>query len=94
MRELENRLREQDIHKIVDTFTQQIEVEKFARLVPMAEIEANDFNLNIPRYVDTFEEEQEIDLMAVRAEREQLKAQLAELETEMARYLEELGYGA
>ncbi|WP_312452354.1 type I restriction-modification system subunit M [Stutzerimonas nitrititolerans] len=51
-----NRLREQDIHKIVDTFTQQIEVEKFARLVPMAEIEANDFNLNIPRYIDTSEE--------------------------------------
>ncbi|PTB90736.1 type I restriction endonuclease subunit M, partial [Marinobacter sp. Z-F4-2] len=58
------------------------------------EIKENDYNLNIPRYVDTFEEEEEIDLMAVRAEREQLKAQLNELETEMAKYLEELGYGA
>ena len=46
------------------------------------------------RYVDTFEEEEEIDLLAVRAEREQLKAQLNGLETEMAKYLEELGYGA
>lgn len=59
-----NRLREQDIHKIVDTFTQQIEVEKFARLVPMAEIEANDFNLNIPRYIDTSEEEDLQDIEA------------------------------
>jgi len=59
-----NRLREQDIHKIVDTFTQQIEVEKFARLVPMAEIEANDFNLNIPRYIDTSEAEDLQDIEA------------------------------
>ncbi|WP_047279409.1 type I restriction-modification system subunit M [Pseudomonas lundensis] len=47
-----NRLREQDIHKIVDTFTQQHEVAKYARLVPLAEIAANDYNLNIPRYID------------------------------------------
>jgi type I restriction enzyme M protein len=59
-----NRLREQDIHKIVDTFTQQIEVDKFARLVPMAEIEANDFNLNIPRYIDTSEAEDLQDIEA------------------------------
>lgn len=59
-----NRLREQDIHKIVDTFTQQIEVKKFARLVPMAEIEANDFNLNIPRYIDTSEAEDLQDIEA------------------------------
>ncbi|AIL59255.1 type I restriction-modification system subunit M [Pseudomonas alkylphenolica] len=48
-----NRLREQDIHKIVDACTQQRELPKFSRLVPLAEIEANDFNLNIPRYIDT-----------------------------------------
>lgn len=59
-----NRLREQDIHKIVDTFTQQIEVERFARLVPMAEIEANYFNLNIPRYIDTSAEEDLQDIEA------------------------------
>ncbi|WP_449101839.1 N-6 DNA methylase [Pseudomonas veronii] len=47
-----NRLREQDIHKIVDTFTQQREVAKYARLVPLAEIADNDYNLNIPRYID------------------------------------------
>lgn len=59
-----NRLREQDIHRIVDTFTQQREVEKYSRLVPLAEIEANDFNLNIPRYIDTSEAEDLQDIHA------------------------------
>ena len=58
------------------------------------EIKENDFNLNIPRYVDTFEEEAAIDLEAVRAERLALKAELNLLEDEMAGFLQELGYGA
>ena len=52
--------------------------DKYAYLATPAEIAENDFNLNIPRYVDTFEEEEEIDLMAVRKEREQLKARTGE----------------
>lgn len=58
-----NRLREQDIHKIVDACTEQRELPKFSRLVSLAEIETNDFNLNIPRYIDTSEAEdlQDID---------------------------------
>jgi type I restriction enzyme M protein len=48
-----NRLRAQDIHKIVDTFNRQLEVPKYSRMVPLAEIEANDFNLNLPRYIDS-----------------------------------------
>lgn len=48
-----NRLRAQDIHKIVDVFTNQVEVEKYARMVSFQEIEAEDCNLNIPRYIDT-----------------------------------------
>ena len=63
-------------------------------MASLDEIKENDYNLNIPRYVDTFEEEEEIDLIAVRAEREKLKAQLTELEAEMETYLRELGYGA
>jgi len=50
-----NRLREQDLHKIVDAFNNQIEIQKFSRMVPLAEIEANDFNLNLPRYIDSSE---------------------------------------
>jgi len=52
-----NRLRAQDIHRVVDTFTKQAERPKYSRLVPLAEIEANDFNLNLPRYIDSTEAE-------------------------------------
>jgi type I restriction enzyme M protein len=52
-----NRLREQDIHKIVDVFNNQIEVPKYSRMVPLKEIEQNEFNLNIPRYIDSQEAE-------------------------------------
>ena len=52
-----NRLRHQDIHKIVDVFTKQIELPKYSRLVNINEVERNDFNLNIPRYIDNSEEE-------------------------------------
>ena len=48
-----NRLRDQDIHKIVDVFTRQMEVPRFSRLVPFEEIAKNDFNLNLPRYIDS-----------------------------------------
>ncbi|HHQ4483326.1 TPA: type I restriction-modification system subunit M [Aeromonas veronii] len=90
----QNLLSADNIAKIVATYRNGGNIDKYAYLASLKEIIDNDYNLNIPRYVDTFEEEAEIDLLAVRAEREQLKAQLAELETEMAKYLEELGYGA
>ena len=59
-----NRLRAQDIHKIVDTFTRQLEAPKYSRLVPLAEIEDNDYNLNLPRYIDTTEPEDKQDIEA------------------------------
>ncbi|MGV2702690.1 UNVERIFIED_CONTAM: type I restriction-modification system subunit M [Aeromonas salmonicida] len=90
----QNLLSADNIAKIVKTYRNGGNVDKYAYLASLKEIIDNDYNLNIPRYVDTFEEEEEIDLLAVRAEREQLKTQLAELEIEMANYLEELGYGA
>jgi len=59
-----NRLRDQDIHKIVDTFNKQLELPKYSRIVPIAEIEAKEFNLNIPRYIDSQEEEDIQDIEA------------------------------
>ena len=59
-----NRLRAQDIHKIVDTFTRQIKTSKYARMVPLAEVESNDFNLNLPRYIDSSEPEDLQDIAA------------------------------
>jgi len=88
----QNVLREQDLQRILDTAATRKSVDKYAYLATPAEIAENDFNLNIPRYVDTFEEEEEIDLVAVRAERQKLKAELATLEEQMAVYLKELGY--
>ena len=89
----QNALSEENIRKIVETYTNRADVDKYAHLATPEEIAENDFNLNIPRYVDTFEEEEEIDLMAVRAERKQLKEKLVSLELEMDGYLKELGYG-
>jgi len=61
-----NRLRSQDIHKIVDVFTRQLELPRYSRMVPVAEIAspANDYNLNIPRYIDSSEPEDLHDLDA------------------------------
>lgn len=59
-----NRLRSQDIHKIVDAFNKQTEIPKFSRLVPVSEIADNDFNLNIPRYIDSSEPEDLQDIAA------------------------------
>ena len=90
----QNALTSDNIQKIVDTYKARKNVDKYAYLATLEEIAENDYNLNIPRYVDTFEEEAEIDLMAVRSERLALKTELADLDAEMAGYLEELGYGA
>jgi type I restriction enzyme M protein len=59
-----NRLREQDIHKIVDVFNKQIELPKYSRMVPVEEIETHEYNLNIPRYIDSQEEEDIQDIEA------------------------------
>lgn len=90
----QNRLGEEQIDRIFAAYDDREAIEKYAYLASLDEIKANDFNLNIPRYVDTFEAEEEIDLMAVRAEREALKADMAELEARMEGYLKELGYGS
>ncbi|MEZ8399760.1 type I restriction-modification system subunit M [Vibrio splendidus] len=90
----QNQLTGNNIQKIVDTYKARETMDKYSYLATLEEIAENDYNLNIPRYVDTFEEEEEIDLVAVRKERLELQGELAELEKEMSGYLEELGYGA
>ena len=90
----QNKLRDQDIEKIVKTYQARRTVEKYAYLANVEEISENDYNLNIPRYVDTFEEEAEIDIKAVQERIKQINAELAETEAEMQKYLKELGYAA
>jgi type I restriction enzyme M protein len=90
----QNELTDENIARIIATYRARKDVDKYAHVAALKEIKENDYNLNIPRYVDTFEEEEEIDLMAVRAEREKLKKELADLEFEIDGYLRELGYGS
>jgi type I restriction enzyme M protein len=89
----QNRLRAKDIDKIVDTYRRRQSLDKYAYLATFDEIEENDFNLNIPRYVDTFEEEEEIDIAAVQQEIGQIEAELAAVQAKMKGFcfLEELG---
>lgn len=90
----QNLLSGDNIAKVVEACRKRKSIDKYAYLATPEELAENDYNLNIPRYVDTFEEEEEIDLVAVREERKQLKAELVELEKKMDAYLKELGYPA
>lgn len=90
----QNQLTIANIQKIIDTYKARESIDKYSCLATQKEIAENDYNLNIPRYVDTFEEEEEIDLVTVRTERLALQGELTDLELEMASYLEELGYDA
>lgn len=87
----QNTLLDAHMKKIVDTFRARQAVDKYAHLATLDEIAENDFNLNIPRYVDTFEEEEEIDVAAVEKEIERLEGELAEVRARMKQYLKELG---
>ena len=87
----QNRLRKEDIDKIIATFKARKDVEKYAHAATLKEIQENDFNLNISRYVDTFEEEEEIDIKAVQAEIEKLEGELADVRQKMKGHLKELG---
>jgi len=90
----QNRLRQTDIDKILATYQARASVDKYAYLADIKELKENDFNLNIPRYVDTFEEEQELDINALQAEIVALEVELADVKLQMAAYMKELGYEA
>lgn len=87
----QNMLREEDIQKIVETYESYQTVDKYSYVASIDEIKENDYNLNIPRYVDTFEEEEPVDMEEVARNIESIKKELREVEDEMAKYLKELG---
>ena len=87
----QNILRQQDIDKIYETMVKRETVDKYAYVASLDEIKENDYNLNIPRYVDTFEEEEEIDIKAVQEEIATLEQELGRVRKEMDVYLQELG---
>ena len=87
----QNALTDAHVAKIISTYAARQTVEKYAHAASMAEIAENDFNLNIPRYVDTFEEEAEIDLTAVTAELKALESDMAKTDETIRGFCDELG---
>ncbi|RFS13334.1 type I restriction-modification system subunit M [Emticicia sp. C21] len=87
----QNVLREEHIEKIVETYRNRTVIEKYSYRASLGEIAENDYNLNIPRYVESFEEEEEIDIQAVMSEIKLLEAKRAELDQQINVYLKELG---
>lgn len=90
-RKNQNFLREEDIQKILSSYYDRADSDAFSHNVTLQEIVDNDYNLNIPRYVDTFEEEEEIDIQQVLQEIKSLEAKRANLDFEINGYLRELG---
>lgn len=89
----QNFLDEEHTSKILNAVNERKDIEKFARSVSPEEIAENDFNLNITRYVDTFEEEEEIDIEANLKELNSINKEIKELEEQMAGHLKKLGIG-
>lgn len=87
-----NELEEKDIERIVDAYTNRVNIDKFAYKAPLSEVkEDNDYNCNIPRYVDTFEEEVPIDLNEVRSKIKDAKEQKQNTLDVVNQMLRELG---
>ena len=87
----QNQLKEEHINRIVETYTNRAEIERYSHRATFSEIIENGWNLNIPRYVDSSEKEAEIDIDGVMVEIADLKKQSEELEVRMKAYLKELG---
>lgn len=87
----QNYLREQDIEHILKTYKARKDEEKYAHVATLKEIAENEYNLNIPRYVDTFDEEEEIDLKAVSAELKKLNTEMESTDKTIAGFCKELG---
>jgi len=91
-RRTQNKLREQDIEKIVSTYRQRESIEAYAHLASREEIRRNDFNLNIARYVDTFVEDELVDIGALQKDIIALDRELAQIQVRLSECLTELGY--
>jgi len=87
----QNSIDDTHIAKILDVYRNRKEVEKYSHRATMEEIRENDYNLNIPRYVDTFEEEEPVDIEATKRRIAEIEKELAEVKKQMQGYLEELG---
>ncbi|MGQ0665261.1 MAG: type I restriction-modification system subunit M [Pseudomonadota bacterium] len=90
----QNQLLDEHVDRIIKAHKARKDIERYTRAVPVAEIASNDFNLNIPRYVDTFEVAEEVDISAVQKEIDALENELTALRAKMREHLKELGLDA
>lgn len=87
----QNHLTDEQVEQIINTYKNREAIDKYSYAASLKEIEDNDYNLNIPRYVDTFEEEEPIDLAQVQKDLNQIDDEIAQVEEEINGYLKELG---
>lgn len=87
----QNNLTDDNVEKIVKTYKKRSTIDKYSYVATLDEIKENDYNLNIPRYVDTFEEEEEIDLDLVSQKIKSIDKEIAEIDEKLSVYLKELG---
>ena len=87
----QNVLRDEDVDLIIDTYRNRTAIDKYSYIADLAEIAENDYNLNIPRYVDTFEEEEPVDLAEVAAQLQNIETELTTVNASIAEYCAELG---
>lgn len=87
----QNKLLPEHLDKIIDAFTQRQNIEKYAKVATLQEVKDNDYNLNIPRYVDTFEAEDEIDLNSIAQQLKDLEQQSQKTDEVIADFCKELG---
>lgn len=87
----QNKLREEDIDRIISTFRNREVIDKYSYIASLEEVKENDYNLNIPRYVDTFEEEEPVDLTKVSKELQQLNSEMEKTDKVIEGFCKELG---
>lgn len=87
----QNVLRPEDITKIISTYKERKDEDKYSHLASISEIAENDFNLNIPRYVDTFEEEEAVDLKAISMDLKNIEMEIQNIDATIAEFCKELG---
>lgn len=90
-RKNQNHLTDEDVSKIVETYNKRETIDKYSYIATLEEIRDNDFNLNISRYVDTFEEEDPIDLDEVQQQLKDIDKEIVKVQAEINVYLKELG---
>ena len=86
----QNRLRDEDVDRIVNSYKDRKEIERFCHVANMKEIVENEYNLNIPRYVDTFEPEEVVDVDKVKAELKNIEEEISVIDAELEKYFKEL----